>query len=171
MLKGAWFEAQSQHGRIVTKRALADSFNVSEDTLTQWQHEGLPILEAASKRGQSHRYDMAAVVRWMVKREIDSRVGEDSRERLNRLQGDKAELELKVARGELVNVKELEPAWSSAFIAIRSAMLAVPARLAQLLEVTPGVAQKRDLLSETFEDILTQLPQRPPFRRDEKAPS
>lgn len=48
----------------LNKRELSLKLNVSEATLTNWQREGMPVLEHGS-RGKPGVYDFAAVVRWM----------------------------------------------------------------------------------------------------------
>lgn len=50
--------------------------------------------------------------------------------RLTKAQADKAHLEVEKRRGELVVIKDVEQAWASIAIELRSAMLAIPSRVA-----------------------------------------
>ena len=48
----------------LNKGELAAKLTVSEKSLTNWQREGMPVLEHG-RRGQPSSYDLAAVLRWI----------------------------------------------------------------------------------------------------------
>jgi hypothetical protein len=50
----------------LNKKDLSEKLRVSQRSLTNWQKEGLPVLEHG-RRGQPNIYDLAAVVRWLKK--------------------------------------------------------------------------------------------------------
>lgn len=143
-------------GKIVNKRDLALIVGTSERTLTDWQRDGMPMLEDNS-RGKSNQYDTEQVIRWMVMREMSKLQSETQRDRLARLQADNIELDIAVKRGTLVSVDQVLPAWLSMVASAKSYLRAEPDRMAQMLEVTDGVDAKRDLLQETFDEFLRKL--------------
>lgn len=143
-------------GKIVNKRDLALIVGVSERTLTEYQREGLP-MQVDGTRGESNAYDTEQVIRWLIMREVSRPGNETQRDRLARLQGDKVEMEIAVAAGQLVPVTDIEPTWLAMVASAKSYLRAEPDRLAQLLDVTDGVDAKRDLLLDTFDDFLRKL--------------
>jgi phage terminase Nu1 subunit (DNA packaging protein) len=153
-------------GKIVNKRDLALIVGVSERTLTEYQREGLP-LQTDGARGASNAYDTEQVIRWLVMREKSKPENESQRDRLARLQGDKVEMEMAVAAGQLVPVAEIQPAWLAMVSSAKSYLRAEPDRLAQLLDVTDGVDAKRDLLLDTFDEFLRKLSTYDPGEDDE----
>lgn len=154
-------------GKLVNKRDLALIVGVSERTLTEYQREGLP-MQVDGSRGESNTYDTEQVIRWLVMREVSKPGNETQRDRLARLQGDKVEMEIAVAAGQLVAVGDIEPAWLAMAASAKSYLRAEPDRLAQLLEVTDGVDGKRDLLSDTFDEFLRKLSSYDPGEDEEE---
>ena len=141
----------------VNKSQLEDVLGVSHVTLTEWQDKGLPIEVRASRKGQSHTYDTAAVIAWMIKREMDKVGSEVVRDRLTRLQADEVEMRILERRGQLIPVEQIEPAWIAMVTAARSYLRQEPDRLAHLLDAMDGIDAKRDLIAETFDDFLRKL--------------
>jgi len=141
----------------VNKRALADVLGITERTLTEWQEEGLPI-EIKGERGEENSYDTAAVVAWHVQRALQ-RAGktESQRDRESRLRGDLMELELAEKNNSLVPVEEIRPTWESRVLAAAFYMMGRQSRLAGILEATPGIEAKRELLKREDADFLTKL--------------
>jgi terminase small subunit / prophage DNA-packing protein len=157
-------------GKIVNKAALSEIIGVSERTLTDWQRDGLPVVYAG-ERGESNQYDTEQVIAWMIAREVGKVQVESQKDRLSRLQGDKVELEIAEKRGLLIPVEQIEPAWTAMVASARSYLRSQPDRLAQLLEVTDGVEAKRDLIAETFDEVLLKLAEYEPAAGDVEAGS
>ena len=143
-------------GRIVNQRELAETMDVSAKSISLWQREGLPIA-LETENGVENQYDTGAVIRWYVAREKAKGASETEKDRLNRLQGDKIELEIAEKRRELIPASEIEPAWVGMILAAREALLSIPDRIAPLLAHLDGVDAMRDLLSEQIEDALLKL--------------
>ena len=143
-------------GRIVSQQELADLFEFSAKSISLWQRDGLPIL-LETENGLANQYDTAAVHRWLMARELAKVKGESEKDRLARLQGDKIEMELAIARRELVPIKEIDPAWAGVTTSIRQALLSLPARTAPLLAQMDGVDKIRDLLDEMIAETLQKL--------------
>ena len=141
----------------VNKRVLADVLGTTERTLTEWQDEGLPI-EAKGERGEENSYDTAAVIAWHVQRSLQ-RAGkaESQRDREARLRGDMLELELALKNNTMVSVDEIRPTWQGRVLAAAFFMMGRQSRLAGILEATPGIEAKRELLKREDADFLTKL--------------
>lgn len=143
-------------GRIVNQREMAEILDVSAKSVSLWQRDGLPIA-LETENGVENQYDTGAVIRWYVAREVAKGANETEKDRLNRLQGDKIELEIAEKRRELIPASEIEPAWAGMILAAREALLSIPDRIAPLLAHLDGVDAMRDLLSEQIEDALLKL--------------
>ena len=135
---------------------MADVLGVAPKTIVEWQEQGLPIA-SRGRPGVASEYDSAAVIEWLVQREVTKVQAEGPRDRLARLQADEIELRLAEKHGQLVPADKVEPLWLGMVGAARSYLRSEVNRLAQLLDHTLGVEAKRDLLSETFDLFLTKL--------------
>jgi len=146
-------------GKKVNKKELAEIVGFDERTLTEWQQEDppLPIKGRAERRGQSHQYDTADVIQWLIQRSTQAAGQETPRDRLARLQSEEIELRLLEKRGVLVQADKVEPMWAGMVSAARAFLRSEVNRLAQLLQHADGVEAKRDLLSDTFDEFLTKL--------------
>jgi phage terminase Nu1 subunit (DNA packaging protein) len=142
--------------RISSREALADLFGVTVKTIAEWQEQGMPIA-VRGKPGVASEYDSKACIEWRVQHELEKVKGESPKDRLDRLRGDREELELAEKRGQLVPADQVEPMWDGMVAAARSFLRSEVNRLAQLLEQTSGVEAKRDLIAETFDEFLTKL--------------
>ena len=141
---------------IVNKAALSVLIGISQETLTQWQKSGLPMVYHAG-RGGSNQYDTAQVIAWMIERKVGKVRDESQKDRLTRLQGDKVELEIAEKLSQLVPANEVKPAWDAMVASARAYLHPQADRIAQLVEATEGLDAKRDLLAEEFDDILRHL--------------
>jgi phage terminase Nu1 subunit (DNA packaging protein) len=144
-------------GRAVDQGELALLFGVDIESVRLWQQEGMPFVPRAAI-GAENGYDSAQCLTWLIRREIRKAAGgETAKDRLARLQADKVELEILEKRGQLVPLEDIEPAWLRIATAVRSQLLDLPAKLAPLLEATPGAEAKRALLVEEVERVLSNL--------------
>lgn len=142
--------------KVVNQRELAEVFGVSHQTMANWQREGMPVLKQG-ENGQENQYATAAVIEWYAARTVQKTGVETQRDRLTRLQGDDLELKLSQQRGELVPAEQIEPVWHSRCLAAAAYLLGQHSRLASILESTPGVEAKREIIKTTFAEFLTKL--------------
>lgn len=142
-------------GMVVNQAELAQIMGVSKQTISAWQEEGLPVA-TRGVRGRPNSYDTAKVVKWFAARE-SGKSEETQKDRLSRVQADRIEMEMAHQRGELVPAAEIAPAWSGIVIAVRQALLAIPAGVAPLLAQADGQDEIRTLLEEAIADALTKL--------------
>lgn len=144
-------------GKVVNKKDLAEIIGVTERTLTDWQkEEGFPMLVDAA-RGHENQYDVTTVIQWMIDREVRKISRETQRDRLARLQGDKMEIELAKENGTLIPASEIEPTWQSRVLTAAAFMASRHSRLAGMLEATPGIEAKRQMLKQEDAAFLTRL--------------
>lgn len=145
-------------GRAVNQTELAQIIGVTDVTLWEWQKlDGFPILHRGAN-GQSNLYDTSAVIFWKINHDVKKASGPESqKDRLARLQADRIEIELAQLRGQSIPAELIEPAWIGIVNAVKQALLPLGLRLAPVLETTPGVDAKRELIDEEVHDALTKL--------------
>lgn len=141
---------------IVNQTELAEIIGVSDVTLWEWGKLDLPLMKRG-ERGEANQYDTAAVIAWMVTREVAKVSSESQKDRLTRLQADKLARENAREDGILVSVTEVEPLWQSQVLSAAAYLQGQPSRLAGILEATPGLEPKRELLKREFAEFLTRL--------------
>ena len=151
-------------GQRVNKVQLAEILGVSERSLTEWQKEGMPLVYDGD-RGESNEYDTAAVITWWINREKAKASLETPRDKLYLAQERLAQLQISEKEGALVSVAELEQAYSHLVLTCRQRLLAIPGRLAPLLETTAGMDNKRALLAEAVDEALAELSNYEPSSR------
>ena len=134
-------------GKRVNKRELAEIFGVSERSFTEYQKDtSFPIAKAGG-RGQSNEYDTQDVHEWLMERAVNGARRESSRERLERIKGDREELALAKDLEELVPAALVRARLEPVVLAIRSELLGGNAKLKTEIE----------LLNEHSRSILQQL--------------
>ncbi len=102
---------------VVTKKQLAILMGVAETTLTTWSHNGMPYVKTS--KGKANLYNVPEVVKWREAYYANTLYGnveqggqekynyKQQEARLKKFQADKAELELKKARGGAFDVEEM----------------------------------------------------------------
>lgn len=117
---------------IVNKRQLAATFGVSEETITQWQNKGMPIV-SQRKGTQGNEYETADCIRWFANRDAGGDGALDlnqERARLAKAQADKTTLEAAELKGEMVRYEEISAHWTNRAAACRSRLLTIPSKIA-----------------------------------------
>jgi hypothetical protein len=94
---------------------------------------------------------------------------ESAKERKDRLEGDRIELQLAKEAGLLVAVEEIEPLWASAILAAKSELLEGVYRLKSELDALFGIAVDVALLEDHFHQALAKLSDRPPVHAESAA--
>lgn len=143
-------------GRIVNQRELSEIFGFTAKSFSLWARDGLPVV-VETENGLANQYDTEAVHGWLVARAVAKGSGESSKDRLSRLQGDKAELELATMRGQLLQAEQIEPALVGMVVAARQVALSMSSRLAQLLAPMTDPDSIRILIDEEVEAMLQKL--------------
>jgi len=155
---------------IANKQQLADIHGVSERTLTEWANGGMPTISVGGiGRGYQNQYDTAATIEWRLQRAVSGYQVESAKERKDRLEGDRIELQLAKEAGLLVAVEEIEPLWASAILAAKSELLEGVYRLKSELDALFGIAVDVALLEDHFHQALAKLSDRPPVPAESAA--
>lgn len=139
--------------KTLNRTELAAALGVSLPTIDRWRKDGMPVVTSGSK-GVEWAFDLAAVVAWRVKIQVDAAGGatDDLKEiekRTARAKMEKVELELAEAKGLVAPIREFERATSNLMAVIRQNMLNVPARaVLSLIGETDASTFKRKLRAE-----------------------
>ena len=144
-------------GRLVNKRELAEFFEISERSLTEWQKEGMPIHTAGEQRGQEHQYDTAAVHRWICQRELAKAQVRSPRDELDQVKTQREKLALEKDLGRLVERDLLRPLLERYVADCVAVIEGLPDKYAPLLHQVPDVEGKHQLLKEGVREIREAL--------------
>tara|TARA_R110001583_G_scaffold34551_1_gene115874 strand:- start:24428 stop:24904 length:477 start_codon:yes stop_codon:yes gene_type:complete len=142
----------------VNKKELGAVFGISERTFTEYQKDGSFPIKEQGGRGRSNTYDTAAVHQWLIAK-AQGRAAESTKERLDRLRGDREELAIAKDVGELVPVGPLEQKLNDVVMAIRSTVLHGSSTLKTELDTLYGITIDIDVLHDHSRDILSHLAQ------------
>jgi terminase small subunit / prophage DNA-packing protein len=149
---------------IVNKTQLAEIHSVTDRTVTDWAKAGMPVRAVGGPgRGHENQYDTAATIEWRIQRAITGFQVESAKERKDRLEGDRIELQLAKEAGLLVAVAEIEPLWESAVLAAKSDLMESIYRLKSDLDATYGVDVDVALLEAHVQQALSKLAEHPPI--------
>lgn len=141
---------------LLNKAQLSDFLGYSEQTLGQWQEEGLPIARRALVRGQPHEYDSAAVVAWLLDRAERKARADNPKDQLYASQVKLNELKIGELEGRLVNIQDAEAGFTRMIVNARQRLLQIPEVLADVLAGLEAVAV-RDCLRAAIHEALVEL--------------
>lgn len=150
---------------LVNKSQLAEIVGKTQQTLTTWQKNGLPIF-AEGRNGQSHQYETADVIQWMINREIgkltvsdDGRVHdyEAERARLTHHQANKTALEESVLKGKLIPAEVVEQVQGDMVSAFRARILSIPTKAAHAVLGLDDMNEAQDTLKQFLYEALNEL--------------
>lgn len=142
--------------RVIGQERVAELFGVAPKTIVEWQEAGFPVAQRGGP-GVPNEYDAPACIKWLVEREVRKVQGESPRDRLFRIQGDTAELELAEKRGRLVAADQLEPKWRSAVIAAREYLLRARRDLAARTGGVTDQRRREEIIDEVHQAFLRKL--------------
>ena len=144
-------------GKRVNKRELAEIFGISERTFTQYQKDStFPVAEVGG-RGQANTYDTEAVFGWLVGRAVNGAAVESSKERLDRLRGDREELALAKDVEELVPAASVQEQLERVVLAIRTELLNGGSKLKTELDTLYEIDTDIEVLNDHSRSILRHL--------------
>lgn len=141
---------------LVNKKELAPILGVSERTLTEWQDQGMPI-EVVGGRGFENTYDTVKVIEWRIQRTVAGAARETGREKLERLQAEKLEIEIGRQTGEVVLASEIESRWTDAVVGARGEMLNLAHRLKDKVDAAYRVNSDPALFETEILGALAKL--------------
>lgn len=133
---------------------IAQLLNLTDRRVQQLAKEG--IIPKPNNRGE---YDLPGCVQGYVAylQERAERSEEPQRVRLDRLRGDREELELQKLRRELVPVAEVAPALEQYVTDVCAVLEGIPERYAEVLQATADVEGKHQLLADLVREVRDTL--------------
>lgn len=143
-------------GKRVNQRELSEIMGVSDVMLWEWEKAGMPIV-ARGDRGAAHEFDTAAVIEWRMELEVQRRTPAKVKEEKERVELELAQLTLGERKGSLVPAAEVDPVWQNRVMSAAAFMHGRHSRLAGILEATPGLEAKREVLKKEDAQFLTKL--------------
>ncbi|PMY63140.1 MULTISPECIES: terminase small subunit [Pseudomonas] len=145
-------------GMTVSKVELGEIVGRDERTLSRWQKEGMPVIEFGVGRGNENQYDTQAVIEWLMRQAALNGKKESTRDRLDRLRGDREELALAKDLGEVVIEAEMVERFEAVITAAKIELLnTFPDELAATLSAQYGVQVDDQLIRDPIESILRRL--------------
>lgn len=150
---------------LVNKTHLAEILGKSQQTLTTWQKNGMPIF-AEGSNGQANQYKTEDVIQWLINREIGKLTVDDEgrvhdyeaeRARLTHHQANKTELESKVLKGQLIHAETVEQVQGDMVSSFRSKILAIPTKAAHSMIGLDDLNEAKDILKEYLYEALSEL--------------
>lgn len=142
----------------VNQTQLAEVVGVSDVTIWEWQklEKPLPMLKQGP-RGEANQYDLAAAFKWCLEREVLKRAPKSAREERDAIDLELRQLDLAERKRTLVPTAEVKPLWDNRVLTAAAFMAGRHSRLAAMLEASPGIEAKRELLKKEDANFLTKL--------------
>jgi phage terminase Nu1 subunit (DNA packaging protein) len=156
--------------KLINTALTASMLGVTTKTINRWRNleeDPLPVAIKGSK-GRAHQFDIATVHQWGIRQYIrDAGVDHDGevydyaieRARLTHEQADKAEIENREARGELIPAVVVTAIWTESVVNIRARILAMPTRIAHAAAAVETVPEVHEIVRaacyEALEEIAT----------------
>lgn len=145
-------------GKTVSKLELAEIIGRDERTLSRWQKDGMPVIEFGVGRGNENQYDTQLVIEWLMRQAALNGKKESTRDRLDRLRGDREEIALARELGEVVIEAEMVERFEAVITAAKIELLnTFPDEVAATLSARYGVQVDDQLIREPIESILRRL--------------
>ena len=145
-------------GKTVSKLELGEIIGRDERTLSRWQKDGMPVIEFGVGRGNENQYDTQVVIEWLMRQAALNGKKESTRDRLDRLRGDREEIALARELGEVVIEAETVERFEAVITAAKIELLnTFPDELAATLSAKYGVQVDDQLIREPIESILRRL--------------
>ncbi|HGY2299772.1 TPA: terminase small subunit [Pseudomonas putida] len=145
-------------GKTVSKVELGEIIGRDERTLSRWQKDGMPVIEFGVGRGNENQYNTQVVIEWLMRQAALNGKKESTRDRLDRLRGDREEIALARELGEVVIEAEMVERFEAVITAAKIELLnTFPDELAATLSAKYGVQVDDQLIREPIESILRRL--------------
>lgn len=152
------------NGQPLTRRELAAAIPVHMQTITKWEHAGMPVLEPGRK-GKPSLYSLADVKKWRADQEAAAQTNGTARVAVERARKERAQAKLaeqmyETRAGELLPRDEVDRVWASEVAGVRAVLLSLAttyaARIyrAATLNGEAGVARA---LADAAREVLREL--------------
>ena len=152
---------------IVNKRQLSDVMCVTEQMLTIWQRDGMPI-EAIGGPGMENQYNTGRVIGWRINRAVAGKSKMTPQDEYYFHRAREKEMDIAERAGLLVSVEEVGPLWEGAILAARADLLGMGPRLKATIDARYGIDVDIAMIESEIHHALTKLGENPPAVDDEK---
>jgi len=120
----------SRRRRLLGRAEVAEVYGVTPQRVTRWAGDGMPIADRGS-RGRESKYDLRAVNRWWLARELRARGLDGKAGDLARVQARRMELDVKTRERELLPRGQVVQEGKAFVVAARAKILSLPGRMIQ----------------------------------------
>jgi len=110
------------------------------------------LRDMDAPRAEDGTYNARTLIEWRYRKDFTSQ-----RERLHCAQAEKAELDLAVRRGELLEVGEVVRTWSDHIARARLRLRSIPHRVAAQIPVKKSAPEIARLLLDEIDEALSEL--------------
>ncbi len=110
------------------------------------------LRDMDAPRAEDGTYNARTLIEWRYRKDFTSQ-----RERLHSAQAEKAELDLAVRRGELLEVGEVVRTWSDHIARARLRLRSIPHRVAAQIPVKKSAPEIARLLLDEIDEALSEL--------------
>ncbi len=114
------------------------------------------LRDMNAPRAEDGTYNARTLIEWRYRKDFTSQ-----RERLHSAQAEKAELDLAVRRGELLEAEEVVKTWSDHIARARLRLRSIPHRVAAQIAVKTSAPAIATLLLDEIDEALTELASEP----------
>jgi phage terminase Nu1 subunit (DNA packaging protein) len=147
----------------VNQRQLAEIIGVTDTCIISWERVGMPVLlDVNENHGNVKYYDTATCIAWLRawEKAKAQKSMETSKDRLDRIRGDREELALAKDLGEVLPTQEIERILTFKILEVRYDLLNLSDPLAAEINARYGVMVDPDIIQAKVEQVLTKLSQR-----------
>jgi phage terminase Nu1 subunit (DNA packaging protein) len=151
-------------GEVLNRAELAKFFGVALTTVDAWVREDCPFVKKAQGKGQSWKFDSAAVAEWLQERAVNNKVGDiasinldEAGRRKLAAQASMEELKLRKMQGDLVETSAVIQAGVDSYTACRARLLSIPTKLAPRLIGCQKPEEAKALLEGEIYQALEEL--------------
>lgn len=155
-------------GRQVSKKDLAEFFGVTDKTVSSWVSQGAPYVRKGEKGGRagSWLFDTEDVIAWREEKLRERASGSSEATDLNEAkrrraaaEAERAEIELRQLRGDLVEIKSVAKTVGDEYAALRAKLLGIPSKLGPQLLGVEDAAEATNLIEREIFAALEELSQ------------
>jgi phage terminase Nu1 subunit (DNA packaging protein) len=139
---------------ILNKKALADALDLEVHTIGTWIDWGCPV-EKMARGATGYEFNLGRVFAWRLTRTVDG--GDTVKEKRDQAALHKAELELAVLRGDVVNREDAIQSMAGSVSAFRNRMRALSRKVAPLIAPRERMTEVEGILRRHIDEALSEI--------------
>ncbi len=146
---------------IFNKKQMAEIFNVTIRTISDWEAKGMPVLNRAG-RGKSNDYESSACIDWRIRYMAYGGKYTSAKERKEEAEASLLELKLEKESGDILNIDEVEQAVSIMLTILKKRLEGIPIDLHEVILKSYLIDVDMKILKDFIRNILTELHENTP---------